>query len=195
MNHLAHLFLSQTNTNLMVGNFIADQVKGKQIEHFTAEIQRGINMHRAIDAFTDSHPVVLQSKERLYPKYHKYAAVIIDIYYDHILAKNWNDYSPIAIERFAHAAYLMLKAKNKLLPEKSQGILKFMIEQDWLSNYASLSGIEKALQALAYRATFESKMEQATVELKNDYALYKADFNLFFPALVKHVQTWLVEPD
>ena len=109
--------------------------------------------------------------------------------------KNWKDFSPISLKSFSNAAYLVLKSNNALLPKKSQRILFYMIEQDWLSNYAHLSGIEKSLQGLAYRATFESKMEQAATELERDYEFYKDNFLAFFPELVKHVQPWLVDTD
>lgn len=195
MNHLAHLFLSQSNTDLMVGNFIADQVKGKQLLDYSTEIQNGIKMHRAIDHFTDNHGIVMRSKERLFSKYHKYAAVIVDMYYDHILAKNWSDYSPITLKQFTTSAYKVLAAKNEQLPERSQRILHYMSKDDWLSNYANIEGIAKALNGLAYRATFDSKMEEASIEIAEDYELYKADFDAFFPALVNHVQPWIVDLD
>jgi len=165
MNHLAHLFLAQSNTDLMVGNFIADQVKGKQLLDYSTEIQNGIKMHRAIDHFTDNHAIVMRSKERLFSKYHKYAAVIVDMYYDHILAKNWSDFSPITLTQFTASAYKVLAAKNDQLPERSQRILHYMSKDDWLSNYAQIEGIAKALNGLAYRATFDSKMEEASIAL------------------------------
>ena len=195
MNHLAHLFLAQSNTDLMVGNFIADQVKGNKLLDYSTEIQNGIQMHRAIDHFTDNHDIVMRSKERLFSKYHKYAAVIVDMYYDHILAKNWKEYSPITLKQFSASAYLVLTAKSKQLPARSQRILQYMSKDDWLSNYAQIEGIDKALRGLAYRATFDSKMEVASRELVTDYELYKADFDAFFPALVNHVQPWLVDLD
>lgn len=195
MNHLAHLFLAQSNTDLMVGNFIADQVKGKQLLDYSTQIQKGIKMHRAIDHFTDNHDIVMNSKERLFSKYHKYAAVIVDMYYDHILARNWKDFSPISLKQFASSAYQVLVAKSNQFPERSQRILKYMSKDDWLSNYAHIDGIDKALKGLAYRATFNSKMEEASHELELDYELYKADFNAFFPDLLNHIQPWLVDLD
>ena len=92
MNFLAHLFLSGEPGELMVGNFIADSVKGNAMNDFSEGIQKGIILHRAIDTFTDSHNEMQKSKERLRPRYKKYAPVITDIFYDHFLAVNWQDY-------------------------------------------------------------------------------------------------------
>lgn len=190
MNHLAHLYLSQTDIDLMVGNFIADRVKGKDFREFSAGIQKGIEMHRAIDTFTDEHPVVLQSKKRLFPTYHKYAAVIVDMYYDHFLAKNWQDYSPIPLKLFAQNTYTILQARVAEMPPASQRILQYMSSGDWLTNYATEAGMKRALSGLAARAKFESKMELATEDLFRDYSLYEAEFTSFFKELVAFSATY-----
>src|SRR5690606_17104395 len=102
MNFLAHVYLSGDNPKIMVGNFIGDFVKGGRLsERFEKDIARGIELHRAIDDFTDSHAVVLKSKERLRPKYRHYSPVIVDMFYDHILARHWNDYHPQSLPAFA----------------------------------------------------------------------------------------------
>jgi len=190
MNHLAHLFLSQTNTNLMVGNFIADRVKGKELLKYSEEIQKGIEMHRAIDAFTDTHAVVAKSKARLYPKHGKYAAVIVDIFYDHILAKSWKAYSPISLEQFADSTYKRLESKKNEMPETSQRILYYMEEGEWLTSYANISGIHRAFASLIARTTFNSNMESAAEDLSQDYKLYEAEFQEFFPELIAHCTQW-----
>ena len=167
----------------MIGNFIADHVKGKEILNFSNEVQRGIKMHREIDHFTDHHKLVMKSKERLYPKYHKYASVIVDMFYDHILAKNWSSYSPISLESFARSVYQVLKLNYNTLPERSRLTLDYMSKQDWLSNYAKLSGMEKALRGLSSRAKFNSRMEESVNDLASDYSLYEAEFTPFFEEL------------
>lgn len=190
MNHLAHLFLSQSDVDLMVGNYIADHVKGKAIQNYTEAIQKGILMHRFIDEYTDNHQVVKESKKRLYQKYHKYAPVIIDMFYDHILAKNWADYSPIPLKSFCTNAYLILKSRYAIFPKSAQRMYDHMSVHDWLFNYSHLDGMQKALNGLSQRARFDSNMHQATDDLNHDYELYKADFNAFFPDLLKHCKQW-----
>lgn len=190
MNHLAHLFLSQKDSNLIVGNFIADHVKGKEIELYSEKVQEGILMHRAIDQFTDHHPLVMKSKARLYPKYHKYAAVIVDMFYDHILAKNWKDYSPIGLSNFAKTVYTVLTANEINFNNRSKRTLYYMRQQDWLSNYANLEGMRKAMKGLSHRASFASKMEESVVDLEKDFLLYEAEFKPFFKELFEFCSTW-----
>ena len=102
MNFLAHLYLSGDNEQIIVGNFIGDFVKGRNaLQTFDPTIALGIELHRAIDQFTDTHPVVRSSKDRLRPKYRHYAGVIVDIFYDHFLARKWNDYHKTPLPEFA----------------------------------------------------------------------------------------------
>ena len=191
MNHLAHLFLSQSDPELMVGNFIADHVKGKKILSFTDKIQKGIRMHRAIDEFTDHHEIVRKSKERLYPTYHKYASVIVDMFYDHILARNWKKYSPIELKSFSNSTYKVLNAFCDSMPQTSQRFLFYMEKGDWLKNYSSYEGIGQALSGLSRRAKFDSKMELAVADLEKDIQDYEAEFEQFFPKLNEYCIEWL----
>src|SRR5436190_22096246 len=108
MNYLAHLYLSGDDPMIMIGNFIADHIKGKQFDLYSKEIQKGILLHRSIDTFTDQHPLVEQSKLLLRPHFHKYAPVIADVFYDHFLAKDWKNYHPQSLENFAQHAYQLM---------------------------------------------------------------------------------------
>ena len=193
MNHLAHLFLSQRDTNLMVGNFIADHIKANKIEPYSEEIRNGIMMHRAIDHFTDKHPLVKNSKSRLFPKYRHYAAVLVDMFYDHILAKNWETYSPISLESFSKSAYFVLKSRTSEMPHRSVIILDYMSKQDWLTSYGRIEGMTKALTGIAHRAKFNSKMEEAAIDLERDFKLYEAEFTPFFKELFEFAMNWKAE--
>ncbi len=190
MNHLAHLFLSQRDINLMVGNFIADHIKANKIEPYSEEIRNGIMMHRAIDHFTDTHALVKKSKARLFPKYSHYASVLVDMFYDHILAKNWATYSPLPLENFAASAYKVLQSKEDEMPERSIVTLNYMSKQDWLSNYATINGMTRALKGLSIRASFNSKMEEAVIDLQRDFKLYEAEFTPFFKELFEFAMNW-----
>jgi acyl carrier protein phosphodiesterase len=97
MNHLAHFVLSGGDADLAIGNFVADFITNRQLPDFSAGVQRGIWLHREIDAFTDSHPIVKQSTKRLHPFHHKYSPVIVDVYYDYLLAKNWDSFFELKI--------------------------------------------------------------------------------------------------
>lgn len=187
MNFLAHLYLSGNSEGLLIGNFIADAVKGKAHEKFPPDIQKGIILHRRIDIYTDSHPIVLQSCKRLWDKYRHYSPVIIDIFYDHFLAANWSNYSTVSLEKFVADAYRLMEANRELLPEKIQFMLSFMTKQNWLVNYAQVEGIRKTLTGMSRRTPFESGMETAVESLVEHYPLFKNEFELFFEELKKHV--------
>lgn len=184
---MAHLYLSGSDPDVMIGNFIGDFVKGRnQAEHFSAGIVKGIDLHRTIDAFTDSHAVVSQSKKRLFPAYRHYAGVIVDIYYDHFLAKDWSRYHADPLPDYAAACYALLASRKKELPEQVTFMLPYMMQGNWLVNYGKLEGIHRALSGMARRASFVSKMEEAVKDLEMHYELFQQEFDVFFPQLKKH---------
>jgi acyl carrier protein phosphodiesterase len=184
LNYLAHVFLSGSDTELMIGNFIADAVRGKQILQFTEGIQKGILLHREIDAFTDVHDVVTETKNHLRPVYGKYAPVIADMYYDHFLAANFHDFSSKPLYTFTHEIYSVLQQHWEILPDRVKHFLPHMMQHNWLLSYAELRGINQALTGLSRRTTFVSGMETAAQELEKNYAIYEQEFRLFFPDLI-----------
>lgn len=184
MNFLAHLYLSGNLPELMVGNFIADHVKGNQIELFDAGVKDGIMLHRSIDAYTDGHQVVRESVMRLRPAFRKYAGVIVDIYYDHFLARNWSTYSETSLEDFTANCYTILRQYTGPLPERSRRMLYFMERDNWLLAYREPAGLQAAFRGMAQRTTFYSGMENAVEALQEEYDNYLSEFSLFFPDLV-----------
>lgn len=187
MNFLSHLYLAGNSEGLILGNYIADSVKGSDFNNFSKEIQQGIILHRKIDTFTDSHPVVEQSKQRLREKYKKYAGVIVDIYYDHYLAINWNIYSDIELETFVNRIYSLINNNLSILPVKSAMFTKYMLQHNILLGYSKLEGIEKVLKGMAHRTSFESNMEYAIEDLKEHFILFENEFKEFFPELKQYV--------
>ncbi|CAN5544017.1 acyl carrier protein phosphodiesterase [soil metagenome] len=183
MNYLAHIYLSGDNQDLMVGNFIADHVKGSMIQQFKEEIKAGIILHRAIDQFTDSHPVVELSKARLRVEFRKYAPVIVDIFYDHFLARDWQQYHGKSLDLFSTQTYEILHRYDAILPERAKNMLSYMEPQNWLLGYAKMEGMQKALTGLSRRTKFISGMENAHLALEKDYALYEKEFTDFFQEL------------
>lgn len=193
MNFLAHFYLSGNDTGLLLGNFLADAVKGKKYLDFSPEIQRGILMHRFIDHFTDTHEVTEQTKVRLRPRFHHYAPVVVDVFFDHFLAKNWSNYSDIPLGDFAEKTYATLYAHSDVFPEKSKHILKYMEMHDWLSTYASVEGIDGVMRGMARRTPFVSGMEKSGEALVEHYAAYEADFDAFFPQLQEACAKFIAE--
>ncbi|CAM1346726.1 ACP phosphodiesterase [Tenacibaculum insulae] len=183
MNFLAHLYLSGNNTELMIGNFIADHIKGNKFDHFNEEIKKGILLHREIDTYTDAHEIVRKSKRRLHERYRHYDGVIIDIFYDHFLAKNWQKYSAIPLNIYAKSVYQLLQENIEILPEKTQGILPYMIQYNWLYNYQFAKGIQLVLNGMNKRTQGKSQMNLASEDLLIHYQLFEDDFTLFFEDL------------
>ncbi len=188
MNFLAHLYLSGEDEDLMLGNFIADMVKGRQIEKFHQGIINGILLHRKIDAFTDTHPTVEKSKMRLRNKYRLYSSVIVDMYYDHYLARNWQEYSNHSLEDFVKHVYNMLLKNYFLLPVRARYMIPFMITSNWLVGYSHLDRLQQVFEGMARRTPFRSGMENAVIDLVAYYKDFETEFHSFFPELVLYVE-------
>jgi acyl carrier protein phosphodiesterase len=186
LNFLAHLYLSQNNTNILIGNFIADHIRGNKYESFSKEIKQGIFLHRAIDTFTDAHKIVRKSKRRLHARYRHYDGVIIDIFYDYFLAKNWASYSEIPLAVYTDAIYHLFDEIKLDLPLKSQQFIKYMIEYNILFNYQYKDGIEKVLNGMNNRTKGKSQMNLAIEDLKILEKEFEEDFTLFFKDLIAY---------
>ena len=193
MNFLAHIYLSNEDEHIKIGNFIADAIKGNKYIHFSKEIQKGIKLHRAIDSFTDAHEIVRKSKRRLHERYKHYDGVIIDILYDHFLAKNWASYSAIPLKEYTQDFYAILNKNYEILPEKTKHLMPYMIQDDWLFNYSNLDGIERVLQGMNRRTKHKSQMHLAIEDLQLNYTSFENDFTLFFEQLRTFTQKKIKE--
>lgn len=193
MNYLAHMFLSGLDANIMIGNFLGDSVKGKNILKYNKKIQEGIILHRKIDSFTDLHPVVRKSSHRLMPKYHKYAPVIVDMYYDHFLSKYWNDYASISLKLFLKQNFKTLSKQTFLMPKKAGIILPLMIQNQWLRSYADMDKLKIFFKGLSKRTHFISHIENAVEDLEENYDMFYNEFCAFFPEIIDYVQKQGIE--
>ena len=186
MNFLAHAFLSGDDDEILVGNFIADAVKGKDAGRFSHGVRNGIKLHRQIDAYTDNHPVFIKSKSRIQGEYGKFAGVIIDIYYDHFLALHWNNYSEKDLSEFAVKVYSLMLNNYKILPARSKRILPYMIIHNWLVGYSRFKDLQWVFNGMSRRSRkYESGMEGAVDSLRKDYDNFKSDFEAFFPDMIE----------
>ncbi len=183
MNFLAHIYLSGDNDFIKIGNFMADGIRGTNYSHYPADIQKGILLHRAIDTFTDAHPVFRKSKHRLHQNYGHYSGVITDILYDHFLAKNWTSYSDTPLDSYAQSFYTILKENYTLLNEKTQQMLPYMIGRNWLVNYATIEGLTTTLFQMDHRTKNRVHMQNAIVELQRYQLEFEEEFTLFFKEL------------
>jgi acyl carrier protein phosphodiesterase len=186
MNFLAHIYLSGDNDLIKIGNFMADGIRGKQFENYPSEIQKGIILHRFIDTYTDAHPVFRKSTKRLHEKYHHYAGVIVDVFYDHFLAKNWSNYSVESLVDFTNRFYESLRDNYDFLSERTKGMMPYMIEYNWLVSYQTVEGINRILTQMDGRTKNESKMRFASNELIEFYTEFEQEFITFFEDLRIH---------
>jgi acyl carrier protein phosphodiesterase len=192
MNFLAHLYLSGNNPQRMLGNFIGDFVRGRNlVEQFGEALAEGIELHRAIDEYTDKHATVKKSKDRLRPKYRHYAPVIVDVYYDHYLANLWNHYHTQPLAEYAQAAYQLIENNKAIVPQQVKNMMPYMMKGNWLLNYASIEGINKALTGLSRRTSHISHMEEAAEDLRLHYTEFKNEFEAFFPELKNFCDEWI----
>jgi len=162
---------------------MADGIKGTSYKKYSIPLQKGIILHRAIDTFTDAHPIVRQSTKRLHPKYHHYSGIIVDILYDHFLAKNWSAYCKIPLAEYAANFYSLLKKNHDKLTPPIQHMMPYMIADNWLLSYAEIEGIATVLRNMDRRTKHKSGMKNAVDDLKTNYNAFEAEFTQFFTDL------------
>ena len=188
MNFLAHIYLSGNDPEVQLGNFMADAIKGNQYTQYELGIQRGIKLHRFIDSYTDTHPVFRRSKSRLHGKqFGHYTGVIMDMFYDHFLAANWREFHHQPLEVFTDNFYSLINQNKEKTPQRTQNLIPYMIQQNWLIQYQSIEGLKNILGQMNRRTKGRSNMDQATYELNEYYHLFESEFYDFFSALQTEV--------
>ncbi|EID72144.1 acyl carrier protein phosphodiesterase [Imtechella halotolerans] len=192
MNFLAHIYLSGNDEMVQIGNFIADGIKGKRYETYPRNIQKGILLHRSIDTFTDSHPIVKLSTRKLHARFSHYSSVIIDVFYDHFLAKNWTEYSQEPLADYVERFYQLLHTHYDILPLRIRHMIPPMLRENWLLSYASKEGIEHILFQMSKRVKHPIHMDWAMEELTQYYSDFQNEFNLFFSEIQLHCQERLM---
>ncbi|MBL7950764.1 MAG: DUF479 domain-containing protein [Flavobacteriales bacterium] len=190
MNFLGHLFLSGDVEMVIVGNFMADAVKGRDLSRYPEGVQQGIRLHRAIDSFTDSHPIQQRGRERAHAHAGRYASVVMDLFYDHLLARNWERWRTDPLPAFARGMYGLLQKNQERMPDRTQQMLPYMIQGDWLVSYASLAGIGRALDGLSRRVPEGGVMRGAERVLEEHIELYTEEFNTFLPSIIEHTAAY-----
>jgi acyl carrier protein phosphodiesterase len=191
VNHLAHIVLSGDDEGLILGNFIADFVKGRDFEKYTDNVKRGILMHRAIDTFTDAHPVFRTSTARVRPQLRKFAGMAVDVYYDHFLAKSWAERKTSKLPDFTQNIYSLLSKHTDNMPEGALRFYQYMISNKILEGYAELEVLHRVFYGMSRRTRFKSNLEDAGVLLEMNYAGLNEDFSAFFPELETYCVQWL----
>jgi len=184
MNFLAHIYLSGDNDGVTIGNFIADGIRGKKYLDYPKDIKTGILLHRQIDTFTDAHKTVRLSTKKLHKNYGHYSGIIVDILYDHFLAKNWSQYSNVPLAEYVDNFYTLLKDNSEVLPKRITTMMPYMIADNWILNYATIEGITETLEGMNRRTKNKSQMNLAVHELIEYYDEFEAEFTAFFEELI-----------
>lgn len=193
MNWLAHLFLSKPTVADRLGNILADLVKGKNRQNLNPRFNSGIECHLLIDYFTDRHLIVKRSKARINPEYKKYSGVLVDIFYDLILARNWQKYDLGSLSEFTEEIYSSFQNNLNDIPIPARKTIEQMIGEKWLDSYYSISGVEKALIRIKTRLSAKHShtfiVREFIEQLEANYEGFEADFNTFFPEIINYLQT------
>lgn len=166
---------------------MGDFVKGKSYLNYPDNIAKGIILHREIDRFTDTHEIPLSSKDKLREKYRHYAGVIVDMFYDHFLAKNFSDYHELSLQAFTEQQFIYLMDYIEFMPENAQRMLPHMVKNNWLMAYGQIEGLHRALNGMSRRTKFDSKMDKSIKELVEHYSDFETEFSDFFPVVMAHV--------
>ena len=189
MNFLAHLYLSGTDVEIRLGNFIGDYVKGKNLDAYPEKVQKGITLHRAIDSFTDTHNSTRKCIDILRPGYEKYAGVVVDVLFDHVLANEWSKYSNLELKTFTRSFYFQMLRKYGLLPDRVKKFLPFMIQSNRLYTYRNVEGLKRALEIMSSVTSLPDKSDYAIKTLEDNYKQISFHFNQLFPDLITFVST------
>jgi acyl carrier protein phosphodiesterase len=187
LNFLAHFYLAYGDDDRLVGQFIADAVKGKQYSNYSPSIQEAIFQHREIDQMTDQHEATLRLRSIIRPEVGLLSSVAIDVFMDHILAVQWGKFHSESLSNFSQGVYRTLKKNNELLPERMQHTLKYMEMHDWLSGYAEEEGIKKSLNGLSRRVSGGEKLNIAAEMFVN----LKPEIEITFHAVFKDLSTMI----
>jgi acyl carrier protein phosphodiesterase len=190
MNYLAHFYLAGPDPQALIGGLLGDFAKGPVAATLPPAVRHALVQHRRIDAFTDAHPVVSRSRQRLGAELRRYAGILVDVYYDHLLARDWPCYPLTPLRSFVNRVYRVLQAHHAVFPLPMQRSVAYMLAHDLLHSYADLQGIRCALEGIASRLRRANPIAGAMTVLEREDAGLAADFAVFFPELSARFQAF-----
>lgn len=188
MNYLAHLHLGGQRPGQLLGSLYGDFVKGRLQGQFAPEVEAAIQLHRRIDVFTDRHPLVDAALARFSLTRRRYAGIVLDVFFDHCLARDWDLYADRPLELFTSDVYRVLSSERQL-PERLARIAPYMVADDWLGSYREFEVLEQVLRGIARRLTRPEELAGAMQELRALYEPLSEDFRLFYPQLQDFAQS------
>lgn len=189
MNFLAHAWLAGDAPADRLGGLMGDFVKGPLPAGLPPDIAEGVRLHRAIDSFADTHPAFRSACARVPPERRRAAGILVDMFFDHFLARRWDEFSAVPLPHFTAAAYRLMAAHHALLPPRLQRILPWMREDDWLASYAEVDSVAYALERMSQRLSRPGLLAGAGSVLRQEYPALEADFLAFLPDALRFVET------
>jgi acyl carrier protein phosphodiesterase len=182
MNYLGHLYFSNDDPELMLANLYGDFVKGRDLSAYPAIVQQGIGLHRKIDSYIDSHPAVLELLHSLYPELPKIAGVAVDLYFDHLLAREWSSYHPDPLSAFLQRFYDAVDFGSKGYSETFRQLIRKLVDMDWISKYQTLEGLDRACRGVSSRISFPNELKHGRAvfeanekKISTTFAIYMSD--------------------
>lgn len=191
MNYLAHCYLAFGNPEWLVGQFIADDVKGRKYQDYTEGVSQGIILHRHVDHFTDTWPGCLEIRALLRPELGLFSGVALDVFFDHILALEWASHSDQERAEFIQTTYKTLSNYEEIMSEKRRYLFRKMVEADWLGRYHQPEGIALTLTQMSRRIPGGEILLQAPDLLEKNKKFITEVFKIFFPQLIYATKTKL----
>jgi acyl carrier protein phosphodiesterase len=189
LNYLAHAFLSNNNKDLLVGNFIADHIRGNDYKLYSGPIIEGITLHRHIDTFTDTHLAFKESKRFFYDGFEKHSGILVDIYFDHLLARNFEKYSDLSLNEFSKRVYKIYLDHQHLLPVTSSRFLDYVVTNNIYSSYSTSAGIKKVLEHLSKRIRHNIQLNDSFSLFEKNEKAIQDNFNVFFKEALQQFVT------
>lgn len=183
MNYLAHALLSHQDPELLLGNFIADHLRGNDFSAFPEGVVKGIRMHREIDRFTDDHPLFKKSKRLFYTNFEKYSGILVDIYFDHLLASDFKSFHTEELKDFNSRIYQVYTDYRNLMPESSSRFLSYLLQNNLYQQYASLEGITRVLGHLSHRIGHQVELQASAGDFTKHQTELSRHFKAFMPEL------------
>jgi acyl carrier protein phosphodiesterase len=184
MNYLAHAYLAFDNPSWLVGQFIADAVKGNKYRDYPDDIRNGILLHRFVDSYTDTFPACLELRSHLRADLGLFTPIAMDVFFDHILAREWTRFSRKLQEDFIADVYKVLGHHAAFIPSRMKFFISRMQEHNWLARYKTMDGIALTLNQMAIRMPKGEVLARAPEVLQDNIKKINETFEIFFPQLI-----------
>ena len=199
MNHFAHLVLAQPTVESTVGNLLGDFARGLDADSLSPPVRAGLQNHRAVDRFTDNHPLVMEMKRSFSRQRRRFAGIALDIYFDHLLIEYWDRFEQRSLERLISGFYRRMAAGQAMMPgQDMRRVTRRMIDHDWFGSYREPEAIAASLDRVAARIRFANSFANAIEDLQRNDLLIRQGFLEFFPQLQRHIaeqgiEAWTLE--